>query len=182
MKKLAGRLKTGLKPGRYKHTQGVVHTAGELARRFRVSVRRCQLAAWLHDCGKALGPAEAKRLLKRSGADRGERAAPGLWHAAVGAWMAEHEFGIKDAEVLRAIRIHSTGAPGMTRLQKIIFVADYVEPGRPPWPELKRLRPLALEDLDAAFFEVLRHKIIELLKRGRQVHPRSLAAYHEAIQ
>ncbi len=174
-------LKGHLKPARYLHTLGVVKTAEKLAKRHRVAVARCRTAALLHDCAKTLERESIQHLLKRSGADALECQAPGLWHAPVGAWLARRTFGVKDPEILAAIRNHSTGAPGMTPLQKILFVADYIEPGRPKWPELKTLRPLAMRDLDRAFFEVLRHKLMDLLQNGRKIHPRSLAAYHEAL-
>lgn len=175
-------LKQRLKSARYEHTAGVVSTALKLAKCHRVSVKQAELAAWLHDCGKALERDELKRLLKKSGADRQERAMPPLWHACVGAWLARHEYGVKNPSVLKAIRYHSTGAAGMNKLQKLLFVADYIEPGRGRWPELKRLRPLALADLNAAYLEVLSHKIMDLLVHQRPLHPRSVAAYHDALK
>jgi predicted HD superfamily hydrolase involved in NAD metabolism len=178
MQKLPALLKARFKTGRFKHTQGVVRTAIRLAARHGASVERCEKAAWLHDCAKSLDRDAMKAFLTRAKADSLERRLPPLWHAPVGAYLARHEFGIKDREILQAVRFHSTGAPRMTRLQKILFVADYTEPGRPDWPELKELRPLSLKDLDLAFLEVLRHKMIDLLQNRRPLHPRSVEAYH----
>jgi predicted HD superfamily hydrolase involved in NAD metabolism len=180
--KLQALLRQRLKSARFKHTQGVVSTAVKLAKCHGVSVKSAALAAWLHDCAKALDLGQMKRLLKASGADKQERVMPPLWHACVGAWLARHEYGVKNVEVLKAIRYHSTGAPGMSKLQKLLFVADYIEPGRGKWPELKRLRPLAQKDLSAAYLGVLSYKMIDLLSSYRPLHPRSVAAYHDVLK
>jgi predicted HD superfamily hydrolase involved in NAD metabolism len=182
MKKLRLRLKAGLKSGRFKHTEGVVRTAAKLAKRHGVSVKRASLAAMLHDCAKGLSRPELKALLKRAKADPQERRMPPLWHAPVGALLARREHGVKDQEILKAIRYHSTGAPGMSKLQKLLFVADYIEPNRPAWPELKALRPLAMKDLDLAFLEVLNLKLTDLLEHKRPLHSRSVDAYHDALK
>jgi predicted HD superfamily hydrolase involved in NAD metabolism len=175
-------LRQRLKSARFEHTLGVVKTAVKLARLHGVPVKSAALAAWLHDCAKALERGQMKRLLTRAGADSRERAMPALWHACVGAWLARHEYGVKNRETLKAIRYHSTGAPGMGKLQKLLFVADYIEPGRGKWPELKKLRLLARKDLDAAYLNVLSHKIADLLAHHRPLHPRSVAAYHDALK
>jgi predicted HD superfamily hydrolase involved in NAD metabolism len=180
--RLAELLRPRLKSGRFKHTQGVVRTAARLAKRHHLSVQRVETAAWLHDCAKAMEREDMKRYLGRAKADAQERRMPPLWHAPVGAYLAEHEYGVKDPEILRAIRVHSTGAPKMSKIQKALFVADYTEPGRPDWPELKELRPLSLKDLDRAFFEVLRHKIMDLLQNNRPLHKRSVDAYHFSLK
>jgi len=179
---LAARMKAALKSARYAHTQGVVKTAKALALTHGVSPKRVALAAWLHDCGKALDRDAMKPLLRRAGADRDERALPALWHAPVGAYLARRDYGVKDAEILGAIRWHTTGFKGQTPLQKLLFVSDYIEPGRPRWPELPALRRLARRDLDAAWAQVLQHKLLDLVRRGRPLHPRSLAAYNRALE
>jgi predicted HD superfamily hydrolase involved in NAD metabolism len=181
MNKLAARLKSRLKPGRFRHTEGVVDAALKLAARHGISRKRAGLAAWLHDCAKALDLHEMKALLGTARADKFELKLPPLWHAPVGAWLARREYGVEDPEILKAIRYHSTGAPRMTALQKVLFVADYTEHGRPEWPELKGLRRLALKNLDAAFLEVMRYKMIDLLGHKRHLHPRSIDAYHDAL-
>ncbi|MGH7442317.1 MAG: bis(5'-nucleosyl)-tetraphosphatase (symmetrical) YqeK, partial [bacterium] len=179
---LAVRLKAVLKPARFLHTQGVVKTARALAPHHGVDLRAATLAAWLHDCAKCLDKPTLVALLKPAGADAEERRQPALWHAPVGAYLACRDFGVKDKDVLAAIRLHTTGGPGQSPLQKLLFVADYIEPGRPDWPELPALRRLARRDLDAAWFEVLKHKLMHLIAKGRALHPRGLAAYHNALR
>jgi predicted HD superfamily hydrolase involved in NAD metabolism len=178
---LSARLKTSLKRARWEHTRGVVKTADRLARLHGIDPDRARLAAWLHDCAKALDRESLRPLLGKAGADAEERALPALWHAPVGAYLARRDFGLHDREILSAIRHHSTGAPRQTPLQMALFVADYIEPGRPTWPELPALRRLARKDLRAAWSQVLRHKLMDLLARERPLHPRSLAAYHSAF-
>lgn len=180
-KALAARLRSALKLARFEHTRGVVKTVDRLARQHGLDSTRARVAAWLHDCGKALERDAMKPLLARANADAQERALPALWHAPVGAYLAHHEYGVRDREILDAIRYHSTGAPRSTPLQMALFVADYIEPGRPAWPELPSLRRLARRDLKAAWAQVLRYKLIDLLERERPLHPRSLAAYHSAF-
>lgn len=175
------RLKAVLKRSRFEHSRGVVKTIDKLARIHGIPVQKARRAAWLHDCGKALGRETLLPLLKKAGADRHERALPALWHAPVGAWLAEHEYGLRDPESLEAIRYHSTGAPAQTPLQMALFVADYIEPGRPAWPELPALRRLARTDLRGAWAQALKHKLADLIERERPLHPRSLAAYDHAF-
>jgi predicted HD superfamily hydrolase involved in NAD metabolism len=179
---LEAALRARLKPGRFRHTQGVVKTALGLAKRHRINQKKAATAAWHHDCAKALEQETMKALLGAARADALERRMPPLWHAPVGAYLARREFGVSDPEILRAIRMHSTGAPGMTRLQMLLFVADYTEPGRPAWPELKELRVLAMRDLQMAYLDVLRHKMADLLMHKRPLHSRSIAAYHSALK
>lgn len=179
---LESRMKAALKKARFEHTRGVVETAGELARRHGVDPARARQAAWLHDCAKSLERESMRPLLRWSGADRHEKGMPALWHAPVGAYLARRDHGVTDPEVLRAIRWHSTGAPGQSQLVKVLFVADYIEPGRPPWPELPLLRRLARTDLQAAWTRGIAHKLMDLIEKGRPLHPRSIAAYHAALK
>jgi predicted HD superfamily hydrolase involved in NAD metabolism len=182
MDSLAKLLKPQLKSGRFRHTQGVVRTAARLARRHKISVKRVEIASWLHDCAKGLDAGAMKSMRQGAKLDAFEMALPPLWHAPIGAYLAKKIYGVRDKEILQAIRFHSTGAPKMTPLQKALFVADYIEPGRPAWPELKPLRKLALKNLDLAFLEVLGHKMTDLLKHKRHLHPRSVSAYHFALK
>ena len=85
----------------------------------------------------------------------GELRAPAVIHAKLGAWMAEHKYGITDPEVLSAIACHTTGKPAMSLLDKILYVADYIEPRRDKAPNLPKLRRLAFEDLDEALYQIL---------------------------
>lgn len=152
----------------------------ELAGRHGVNTLKAAQAGLLHDCAKSLSGAELKRRLHASGADRWERALPPLWHAPVGALLARTKYRVKDREVLGAIRWHPGGKPGMTILQKCLFVADFIEPGR-KFKGLSRLRRLAKADLEAAFVEVMQRKMSYLLEKGRVLHPKGVKAWNELV-
>ena len=180
-KALQAKLKTLLKSARYEHTRGVVSTAEELALAHGLDERAARLAAWLHDSAKCLSPARMKAMARQAGADAAEMASPSLWHAPAGSVLAQKEFGVQDPAIIQAIRYHTTGAAGIGPLAKLIYVADYSEPGR-RYKGTKKLRALALEDLNAAYREVLREKLAWVVHKRQTLHARSVEAYNEALQ
>ena len=101
---------------------------------------------------------------------------PSLLHAKLGAWMAENKYGVDDPEILSAITRHTTGKPGMSLLDKILYVADYIELRRSKAANLPEMRKLAFIDLDQACFEIM-ESILEYLKStGCQIDPMTEAA------
>src|SRR5688572_23351807 len=104
MRRLPGILKSRLKSGRFRHSEGVAQCAAKLAKRHGVNLMKVELASWLHDCAKALGREEMKLLLGAARVDAQERKMPPLWHAPVGAYLARRDYGVKDREILQAIR------------------------------------------------------------------------------
>lgn len=148
-----------LKPSRYRHTLNVAKTAELLAEHTRAAdPGQARLAGLLHDCGKAEGSA--------------------LSHAPLGAVIARDEYGITDPEILQAIRWHTTGRPGMTELEKIIFIADYIEPGRDRAPRLSELRKLAYEDLDKTIVCILEDTLSYLRNCGASIDEMSVRTYN----
>jgi nicotinate-nucleotide adenylyltransferase len=101
---------------------------------------------------------------------------PDLTHSFLGAELARVEFGINDSEILNAIAYHTTGRKKMSRLEKLLYVADMIEPNREPYRVLNELRALARKNLDDAFFEGLHHKIEYTNKKKKHVHPLSKEA------
>ena len=93
-----------------------------------------------------------------------------LWHAPVGAYLVEKEAGIKDAEILDAIRYHTSGRPNMTILEKVIYLADYIEPGR-NFPGVEEVREMAEKDLDQALIQSIQNTIIFLMKKNQENFP-----------
>lgn len=178
---LQARLKKLLKSARYDHTRGVVGTAEALAEAHGLDARAARVAAWLHDSAKSLAPARQKRLAKQAGADPHELSQPSLWHAPASASLAQQQFGISDPAILQAIRFHTTGAPSLGPLAKVLYVADYSEPGR-RYSGTKKLRKLGLADLDAAYREVLHEKLSWVVHKRQALHPRTVEAYNEAVQ
>lgn len=173
-------LKKDMKPSRYKHTMGVVETAGKLAAIYGYDVNKAQLAALLHDCAKGIPDDQKISMCREYGESitDAERGNPSLLHAKCGALTAEYKYGIGDEEILHAIRVHTTGCIQMSLLDKIIFVSDYIEPGRDKAPHLKALRKLALEDLDEAVYRIMEDTICYLQSSPDQtMDPTTYQAY-----
>lgn len=182
MEDLYRQIRTRLTPERYEHTLGVIESAQDLARVYAVDSEKTELAALLHDCAKDLGPGE---LLKASSCfgivvDEVERRETRLLHGPVGAAMAFSEYGVCDEDVLNAIRYHTTGRCGMSPLEKLIFLADYVEPGR-EFPGVDALRKLVRADLDKAVVTALDSTIEYVISNGWLLHPRGVEARNSMI-
>jgi predicted HD superfamily hydrolase involved in NAD metabolism len=165
------------------HVERVVAEAERLAARFPgLDRQRVELAAWAHDIARALSPQELLAGARRFGLEVSpvEEEAPILLHGPVGSEILRREYGIEDAEVLAAARFHSTGRPGMSLLEKVIFVADKIEPSKVrAKPALARVRALADHDLDAAILEYLNQMLQTARRRGWPVHPDALIARKE---
>ena len=150
-------LKKKLNPMRYEHTLGVSYTCMALAMRYSADLDQAEMAGLLHDCAKRYDDVAIIRKCQERGVEltESELRAPAVIHAKLGAWMAEHKYGITDPEILSAIACHTTGKPAMSLLDKILYVADYIEPRRDKAPNLPVLRRLAFEDLDEALYQIL---------------------------
>lgn len=161
-------LKKVLKQKRYEHTLGVRYTAASMAMRYGYDIRKAELAGLLHDCAKGFSEEELLAMAEKHEivVTPSERKAPYLLHAKVGAFLAEHTYGVTDEEVLEAIRYHTTGKPDMTLLEKIIFIADYIEPNRKMIEGLSESRRLAFEDLDQAMYHILANTLAYLQKKN----------------
>lgn len=150
---------------RYEHTLGVSFTCQALAMRYGYDLDKAELAGLLHDCAKrydntALMEKCRKREIPITPAEEED---PSLLHAKLGAWIAKEKYGVEDEEILNAIRCHTTGRTGMTLLDKILYVADYIEPRRYKAANLMQMRKMAFIDLDEACFGIM-DSILEYLK------------------
>ena len=161
---------------RIAHVQGAEEEAVRLARRWGADPVKAARAAILHDCTKYLEREEQLQLCEKYGIvlDELERQAVKLLHSKTGAWIARDVFGADD-EVFEAIYWHTTGKADMSLLDKILYMADYMEPNR-DFPGVERLRTLAYEDLDAAVIAGCETSIQEMEDRGLEVHRNTLAA------
>lgn len=141
-----------LDDARYEHTMGVAYTAMCLAMRYGVDFKSAEIAGLLHDCAKCISGSKKIKECEKYGLDITvvERKNPSLLHAKLGAVYAKEIYGVKEEEILSAIRWHTTGRPAMTLLEQIVFVADYMEPGRDKAPHLEEIRGLVFKDLDLA--------------------------------
>lgn len=166
-------LKKKLDKGRYEHTKGVMYTAGCLAMAHGASVEQAMLAGLLHDCAKCISNDEKIRLCKKYGLPISEieYESPYLLHAKLGAFLAAKDYEVTDPYVLHAITVHTTGEPDMGRLDKIIYIADYIEPGRDKAPNLARVRELAFRDLNSCMAEILHDTLMYLSARGGSIDP-----------
>ena len=170
--------------GLRRHIEGVVAEARRLARFHGVDEERAALAAWAHDIARANRPGELLRLARELGLNPNEveEAAPVLLHGPVAARLLTSRFGIDDEEVLAVARWHTTGRAGMSSLEKVLFLADKVEPGKSAGqPDLEEVRRLAETDLDGAMLRYLDLQLLEAVRRGFALHAGTVAARNELI-
>ena len=166
-----------LDPRRVQHVLGCRDTAVALAGRFGCDETDAARAALLHDVTKALPTAHQLQLGRQYGMIKDDftQMQPQLLHAATGAAVAQHVFG-ENAAVCGAVRWHTTGRPDMTRLEKILYLADMIEPGR-SYPEVEGLRRAVWDDLDRGLLQALGDSIAWLREKGAAVSPETLQAH-----
>ena len=180
LKARVGELPRGLR----RHIQAVVAEARRLARLHGVDEERAEFAAWAHDIARAMRPKELLRLAHELGLnpDEIEEAAPILLHGPLAARLLTSRHGVEDEEVLASVRWHSTGRAGMSALEKVLFVADKVEPGKSAGrPDLQEARRLAETDLGAAMLRLLDLQLQEAVQHGWPLHPDTVAARNELL-
>ena len=173
------KLQSSLSIERYIHTMGVVKAADRLAENYGYDRAKARMAALMHDCAKDY-PADMKRRFCREfhvDVDEIMLETIDLTHAFLGAEVARREFGVEDEEILGAIKYHTTGKADMSMLEKIVFIADYIEENRKKFDSLDEARKIAFEDIDKAMAYVLKHTIEFVKERGRTLHPLSVEAY-----
>ncbi len=167
-----------LKKRRYIHSIGVMYTAQALAMKHEVSLEDAGVAGILHDVAKEMDEDELLHYCNKHNIpiSPAEKAAPYLLHGKAGAYIAKKKYGIGEEHILDAIRFHTTGRAQMTMLEKIIFVADYIEPGRKQYDNgsdssdtLYAIRKEAFTDLDRACALIMR-RTIEYLKSDSDKH------------
>jgi predicted HD superfamily hydrolase involved in NAD metabolism len=173
-------VKEKITPHRYQHTLGVVETAILLAKRYNVDQQKAEIAAIFHDYAKFRDATEMENIIKKVTEIPNELLAydKELWHAPVGAYLVELEVGITDSEILDAIRYHTTGRPNMSPLEKVVCLADYIEPGR-IFPGVEEVRIMAENSLEKALAQSLLNTILFLEKKGQKVYPLTKNTYLE---
>lgn len=170
-------LKEKLPKKRYEHTLGVAYTAASLAMCYGEDILKAELAGILHDVAKAKKSSELKDDMKEyidpytDGdyvaliADK----APQILHAVYAPYLAKKDYKIEDKDILSAIRWHTTGKKDMTMLEKIVFVADYIEPNRKKLPDLDRIRTLSFHDISEAVKVIAKSTIEYLGSQGMYI-------------
>ncbi|MCP3025611.1 bis(5'-nucleosyl)-tetraphosphatase (symmetrical) YqeK [Halobacillus sp. A5] len=171
-----------LKQSRYEHTVRVTDTAVELAIQYGADVQKAETASILHDFAKHKSKEELKHWISND-----ERVPNDLldyhhelWHGPAGALMLENELEIKDPEILSAIACHTSGKKNMSLLDKVVFLADYIEPGR-NFEGVEEVRELAKSDLDNACLQSLVNTVHFLTNNKRTVYPDTINAYNALV-
>lgn len=173
------RLKKELDKARYEHTLGVMYTAASLAMAHSYPIEDAMLAGLLHDCAKCIPNDDKIRLCEKNNIPikHTEYDNPSLLHAKLGAFIAEHTYGVTDPQILHAIKVHTTGEPDMSLLDKIIYIADYIEPMRDKAPNLSEIRRIAFVDLNRCMAEILQDTLNYLMVRGGSIDDTSRITY-----
>ena len=170
-------LKEKLPKKRYEHTLGVAYTAASLAMCYGEDILKAELAGILHDVAKAKKSFELKDDMKgyidpyTDGAyvDLIANKAPQILHAVYAPYLAKKDYKIEDKDILSAIRWHTTGKKDMTMLEKIVFVADYIEPNRKKLPDLDSIRTLSFHDISEAVKVIAKSTIEYLGSQGMYI-------------
>lgn len=167
---------------RVQHTLGVEKEAMHLVRRYGGDMEKAQIVALLHDVAKKIKKKEKLNLAQiyNIEIDPVSRQDPDLLHGPLAAEMMRRELGISDPDILNAVRYHTTGRENMSRLEKIIYLADLIEEGR-DFPGVEELRELAEEDLDTALLEGMRHVLLYLVENRSPVQLLSIEAYNDLL-
>ncbi|SFC52558.1 putative HD superfamily hydrolase of NAD metabolism [Bacillus sp. 491mf] len=175
-------VKQQMRDKRYIHTIGVMETAIELAKQYGVDEKKAEMAAIFHDYAKCRPVSEMEEIIKRENFPKDLLLYnKELWHAPVGAYLVEREVGITDADILQAITYHTSGHEQMTMLDKVIYVADYIEPNR-KFPGVEEARKLAREDLNQALLYALKHTIQFLMEKNQTIYPLTFQTYNAVIK
>ena len=170
--KLKKKLSRNLSERRYEHTLGVAYTAACLAMRFGADPLKAEIAGLLHDCAKEFSEKELLKLGEKYGYhfEDYELEAPQVLHAVIGPYIAKDKYGVDDPEILAAIRWHTTGKGDMTLLEKIVYLADKIEPSR-NYTDLTPIRTAAEIDLDSAMRMTALAVKNKFVSQGRDIHP-----------
>ena len=164
---------------RFVHTLAVAGTAASLAMCYGADIEKAEIAGLLHDCAKCLDVRKMQRLCEKAGLEISpyERSSGSLLHSKAGSVLAAEKYGVTDPDLLNAIRYHTTGRPGMSLLEKIIFVADYIEQGRFSAKNLPLVRKMAFADIDEALLKILYDTLVYLNSTGNTVDPMTQKTY-----
>ena len=176
---LKASIKEQLCPNRYDHTLRVMETSMVLAKKYGVCLESAQIAALLHDVAKNQTDDELQKQLEKANLRDYLNYHSLIWHAPVGALVARKKYRIESQDILNAIQYHTTGRSQMSKLEQIVFLADYIEPYRTQ-PNVELIRQLATESLERAIAKVLEDTIAYLTSKGDgKIHPDTWAAYQE---
>lgn len=175
-------IKKRLNPDRLYHSLNVADEAKKLAKHYGADEQKAFTAGLLHDILKNTPDSELLQYFERNGImlTETERASRKTWHAMAGADFLRRELHVTDEDILSAVRWHTTGRAGMTLLDKVLFIADFISADR-DYPGVERMREKAYVSLEDAMLEGLQFTINELLENAWPVHEDSIRAYNELV-
>jgi predicted HD superfamily hydrolase involved in NAD metabolism len=167
---------------RFIHSLNVADTVVKMAKHYGADEKRTYIAGLLHDCGKSYKGNAAREFAKETGyePDEIEWLQPGLLHGVIGEYIARHEYGVTDTEVLAAIRWHITGRAGMSVIEKIIYVSDYIEPGR-GFTGVEAMREEAFRNLDRCIVLCANSTIRYVVENGYLLHPKTVETRNHSL-
>ena len=173
-------VKARLSEKRWTHTKNVKKMAVKLAKRWGADPEKAAMAAILHDSAKELPKSELLQIFADNAiiAENAPARPSPVWHGIAAAILAQTQWGVSDPEILSAIRCHTTGKPDMSKLDKIIYLADMTSAER-DWSGVNKLRKLERNDLDAAMLVALKQTNDFVLSQGKPLDPMSKAAYED---
>lgn len=176
------KLKSTLNPKRFTHSVNVMNTAVELAIRYGIDAEKAAVAGLLHDCARDVRGEEIFELCRRFDIKVNyiSKFQPELLHGPIGRYLAKIEYQVDDPEILDAIHYHTTGCENMTIIEKIIFIADYIEPNR-SFPGVYEVRKEAYSDINRALIFALNKTIKFVIMKGALIHPDSVNARNYLI-
>lgn len=178
---LLGKIAEQMSEKRFRHVLGVEKAALELAARYGCDPIKASLAALLHDYAKEQPDCLFLDLIDRYQLDPAlKNWGNNVWHGLVGRYLIGEHFGISDEEILTAIARHTVGAADMTLLDKVLYVADYIEIGR-EFPGVETARDLAKEDLDKAVAYETARTIEHLARKNFPIYPQTLETYNAYV-
>ena len=170
---------------RFLHTLGVEYTSVCLAMKYGADQTKAGLAGLLHDCAKHMAPEKLLKICRehKMTISDAQLAQPCLLHGPAGAYLAREKYNVKDTDIFNAVFYHTTGRPAMSLLEKIVFVADYIEPARDRAPHLDDLRRISFEDLDRAVYITASQTLDYLKKQGNVIDPatQETCEYYERL-
>jgi predicted HD superfamily hydrolase involved in NAD metabolism len=177
--KLRKSLEKELKPDRFDHTLGVAYTAANMAFIHGADVEKALIAGFLHDCAKCMSHEDQIKICEKNKIEISEveRRNHSLLHAKVGMFLARTKYDVYDTDILNAIRWHTTGREDMSLLEKIIYIADFIEPNRKPLEDMNAIRQEAYSDIDRCLAHILHNSVIYLKTIGKEIDDATMIAY-----
>lgn len=181
LKKLRKEMEKEQTAKRYEHTLSVAYTAASLAMVHEEDTEKALVAGMLHDCAKCIDSKKLVSVCKKNNLEMTEiemKNPSALLHAKVGSFFAREKYGVTDEDILNAIKYHTTGRPDMSRLEKILYIADYMEPGRKHAANLAQIRKMAYQDLDKTLLKILEDTLAYLQTTDNQIDDMTLKTYN----